>query len=276
LCYNFHMLSRSELEEILDISLSKGGDFADIFIEETAQTSILFEDDKLDKLSSGTDAGAGIRVIDGNTIYYAASEDLSPDSLKEKAAFLSNSIKKAPNKKDIGLKPFLSSLELEVKKRPNTVPINDKVDIVRRANDVARSYGSKVRQVTVRYIDTNQAVTIANSLGRYIEDNRIRTRFTAQIVAAKEGILQTGFEGPGGAVGFELFDIYNPEKVTRKAAERALLMLDAGHAPTGRCCRHRAARPAAPPGSSAAPPRSAAPAAPPARPAACLRPPAPG
>lgn len=228
------MLSRSELEEILNISLSKGGDFADIFIEETAQTSVTFEDNKLDKLSSGTDIGAGIRVFDGNTIYYAASEDILFEPLKEKALFLANSINKNPNKKEISLKPVLSSLEFKIEKRPDSIPIGEKVDIVKRSNDIARSYGNKVRQVTVRYIDTNQGVTIANSLGRYIEDNRIRTRFMVNVVVSKEGVLQTGYEGPGGTVGFELFDMYDVEKTTRKAAERALLMIDAKHAPSGK------------------------------------------
>ena len=228
------MLSQSELEEIIDLSLSKGGDFADIFIEEVSQTSITFEDNKLDKSSTGTDVGAGIRVIDGNTIYYAASEDLSFEPLMAKARFLANSINKGPNKKDIHLKPVVSPLDLKIKKRPDSVPISEKVDIVRKSNDIARSYGSLVRQVTVRYIDTNQAVTIANSLGRYVEDNRVRTRFAVNVVAAKEGVLQTGYEGPGGSVGFELFEIYDAEKITRSAAERALLMLDAKHAPSGK------------------------------------------
>lgn len=113
------MLDQSELEEILDISLSRGGDFADIFIEEVSQTSITFEDNKLDKLSTGTDVGAGIRVIDGDTIYYAASEDLSFEPLKEKAMFLSNSIKKIPNKKEVSLKPVLSPLDFVIRKGPN-------------------------------------------------------------------------------------------------------------------------------------------------------------
>ena len=228
------MLSRTELEEILNAALSKGGDFADIFIEDSFQTSITFEDNKLDKLSSGTDAGAGIRVFDGNVIYYAATEDASFEQLMEKARFLARSINRAPHKKDISLKPSLSSLNFEVKRRPATVPINEKVALVKHSNDIARSYGAKIRQVTIRYIDTNQAVTIANSLGTYVEDNRIRTRFAVNVVAAKDGALQTGYEGPGGAVGFELFETYDPEKTTRMAAERALLMLDAKHAPTGK------------------------------------------
>lgn len=228
------MLSQSQLEEILDTALSKGGEFADIFIEDTAQTSIVFEENKIDKISTGTDIGAGIRVIDGQNIYYAASEDTTFEPLIEKARFLSNSINKNPHRLDVRLKPVMSNLLFEVKKRPGSVPIGEKVEVVSKASSVARSYGNKIRQVTVRYADTSQAITTANSLGLYVEDNRTRTRFTVNVVAAKEGILQTGFEGPGGSVGFELFDIYDPEKISGKAAERALLMLEAKHAPSGK------------------------------------------
>ena len=228
------MLSQSQLQEIIATALSKGGDFADIFIEDTFQTSITFEDNRIDKITSGTDAGAGIRVMDGKTLYYAASEDVNFEPLLEKAKFLASSINKTYKKKEVKLKPAVSPLNFEVKKRPNMIPTADKVAIVSKANDVARSCGKNIRQVTARYIDTNQAVTIANSQGLYVEDNRVRTRFAVNVVAAKDGILQTGFEGPGGTVGFELFELYDPEKITRMAAQRALLMLDARHAPSGR------------------------------------------
>lgn len=228
------MLSQSQLEEILSTALSKGGDFADIFLEETSQTSIIFEENKLDKISTGTDVGAGIRLIDGNSIYYAASEDILFDPLMEKARLLADSINKTQKNKDFSLKPVLSDLNFEIKKRPNMIPVSEKVAITSKSNEIARSYGSKIRQVTIRYSDVNQAVTIANSLGAYVEDNRVRTRFAVNVIAAKQGILQTGFEGPGGTVGFELFDVHDPEKVTRMAAERALMMLEAPHAPAGK------------------------------------------
>jgi len=228
------MLSQSQLEEILSTALSRGGDFADIFIEDTFQTSITFEDNRIDKISSGTDAGAGIRVMDGKTLYYAAAEDVNFEPLLGKAKFLADSINKTFKKKEVKLKPALSPLNFEVKKRPNTVPTGEKAAIVSKANDTARSCGKNIRQVTVRYIDTNQAVTIANSQGLYVEDNRVRTRFAVNVVASKDGMLQTGFEGPGGTVGFELFELYDPEKITRMAADRALLMLEARHAPSGR------------------------------------------
>jgi len=227
------MLSKSEIEELLSTALSKGGDFADIFIEHADQTNILLEDDRIEKINSGLDAGAGIRVIDGDEMYYACSHDVSFESLINKAKELSMSINRSSKKIPISIKPVLSNIKYEIKKRPESVPIGDKVHIVETANKVARSYGKKIRQVAARYADTNQAVTIANSNGLYVEDNRVRTRFYVQITAAKENILQNGYEAPGGTVGFELFEEHDPEALAKKATERALLMLEAKHAPTG-------------------------------------------
>ncbi|MFH1684580.1 MAG: TldD/PmbA family protein, partial [Candidatus Margulisiibacteriota bacterium] len=101
-------------------------------------------------------------------------------------------------------------------------------------NKTARSISDKVKQVTVRYSDSNQAITVANSEGIYVEDNRIRTRYFINVIAEKNGILQTGYEAPGGTVGFELFEQYPPAEYARQAAERALRMLDAPHAPAGK------------------------------------------
>lgn len=227
------MLLKSEMEEILRTSLSGGGDFADIFIEEVYSTSITCEDNKIEKIISGTDAGAGIRVFVGDTIIYGCSQDTSLGSLSKTAKALASEINSKGNNIKFELRPVISPFNLNIKRRPHDVPIEEKVSIVETANRVARSYGGKVKQVIARYIDTNQAVSIANSEGIYIEDNRIRTRFAVNVIAAKENILQTGHEAPGGTVGFELFEEHDPEKVTRVAAQRALLMLDAKHAPAG-------------------------------------------
>ena len=57
------MLSKENLEEILLAALKNGGDFAEIFIEETNTNSVFCEDDKIERIASGVDAGAGIRLI---------------------------------------------------------------------------------------------------------------------------------------------------------------------------------------------------------------------
>ncbi|MFH1541928.1 MAG: TldD/PmbA family protein, partial [bacterium] len=210
-------------------------DFADIFIEESKETSVTCEDNKIEKISSGTEIGAGIRVINGHETAYVATSDTSFASLREAALKISDSIPKGPKAhKTIGLKPQVSTEGLNIKHRPNQVPMDDKTAQVEILNRTARSFGDKVKQVIVRYTDSNQSITVANSEGHYVEDNRIRTRYFINVIAAKNGVLQTGYEAPGGTVGFELFEQYPPEKYAARAAERAIKMLDAPHAPAGK------------------------------------------
>ena len=232
--YNLSVLSRENLEEILATALRSGGDFAEVFIEESTETSISCEDNKIENVNAGTEAGAGIRVISGKEAAYLAASDTSFENLHKLAIEISDSISGSGNVNKVTLKPRPPILISKIKKRPGEVPVEEKAEKVRVLNRTARSYGDKIKQVTVRYADVNQAVTIANSEGVYVEDNRIRTRYFINVIAEKNGILQTGYEAPGGTMGFELFDHYPPEKVARKAADRALLMLSAPHAPAGK------------------------------------------
>lgn len=228
------MLTKENLEEILSTALSNGGDFAEVFIEETNSSSISCEDDKIEKLSSGTDAGAGLRVIAGKETAYIASSDSSFASLREAALKLAGSLSAPKKKHNIDLRPSVPHFSNRIKLRPNEVAIEKKRAKIELLNRTARKFGDRVKQVTVRYADSNQAVTIANSEGIYVEDNRVRSRYFINVIAGKDGILQTGYEAPGGTVGFELFELYPPEEYAAKAAERALKMLEAPHAPAGK------------------------------------------
>ncbi len=227
------MLSKENLEEILAIALSRGGDFADIFIEENVSNSILLEDNRIEKITSGTSSGAGIRIIAGDIISYASTSLVNLEEMKKAAKLVSESIPKQKPKTIKTLKPTISNLAYPIKIRPNEVSIKDKIDPLMLANKTVRKFGDSIKQATIRYGDSNQSITIANSDGIYIEDNRIHSRYFINVIVAKDNILETGYEGPGASCGFELFEKYPIEKFAAKASERALLMLSAPHAPSG-------------------------------------------
>jgi len=228
------MLSKTQLEEILYEALKTGGESAEVFLEETNSTQIVLEDNRIEKITNGLDAGAGIRLISGKEIYYGASTDMNVESLRKLAKTVGQSCRDGARPHPaIDLKPTISDLPYPIKIRPHEVPIDEKVSKLELANKAARSFGDKIKQVTVRYADSNQGVTIANSEGVYVEDNRIRTRFFVNVIAADGGVIQTGYEAPGKSCGFEFFEKYDPEKLARLATERALMMLTAPPAPSG-------------------------------------------
>jgi TldD protein len=227
------VIEKKQLQEILDVALAKGGDFADIYLEEKVTTSVSCEAKKIERINSGRDIGAGIRVISGENTSYAYTNDLSMASLKKLAETVAQAAKGSKNA-TIALTRVNPSLELKVEQLPDQIDIDDKVSLVLQAEKIAWSIDERIKQVSIGYGDVVQKVTIANSQGDLAEDERVRTRFMVNAVAAGDGVMQTGFDAVGGFSGFEFYDQHSPEEVAESAVKRALTMLEADPAPAGK------------------------------------------
>jgi TldD protein len=230
-------------EKILQEALSEGGDFADLFFEQTQSVAIICEEDRIEKVISGEDIGVALRILfDGRTIY-SFTNQTSEEALLLLAKSLSRIIKEEganrtsplfhSRRSPAPLSPA-STARCRVEKHPNAFSIAEKVSMVKRANEVARKQDGRVRQARVLYRDVSQRLSIANSEGTLTEGERVGTIFSVQVVSADGDRVQTGYEPAGGTIGFELFDLHPPEEVARAAAQRSLLMLTARKAPMGR------------------------------------------
>lgn len=229
-----HVLGKNELEKILDAALNEGGDFADVFIDKRLTTSIGCEDNRIERVNSGIDIGAGVRVVIGDTTSYAYTNDISFHGLMQIASVASRAAKEKRKSTETTITRKIPEFDFEIEFPPDAVPVADKVEQVKRANSAARRANELIKQVSVGYGDVIQDVIIANSEGTFVEDRRIRTRFVVNAVAAHSGVYQTGFESFGGAQGFEIFRQNSVEDLAEAAAKRALLLLDADSAPAGK------------------------------------------
>ena len=228
------MIAELDFSKILKQALKRGGDLAELFLEKTSTCSVVCEDDRIERIITGTDAGVGLRVIFDHKTSYGYCNALSQKGLEELANSVSSAVGAKAEPVDIQLATKPSSSSLEVRLLPDGIPMSQKVSMVEKANQRARSRDQRVRPVKVVYGDYNQKVTVANSKDVFVEDNRIGTIFLVQVVSVQDGITQTGYEPVGGSIGFELFDAYSPEQVADIAANRSLLMLEAREAPMGR------------------------------------------
>lgn len=228
------MLDHFDISEILKTSLKNGGDFADIFYEYVQPTSIVCEDGKIEKIISGIDVGVGLRVIYRGKTAYAYTNRITNEGLFEIADAVSYACQGRVFEKDISLMVKSPVIPYSIKRLPQEVSINEKVALVKKADDVARSGDRRIKQVKVVYVDSVRRIAVANTVGELVEDHRTGIMFAVQVVAAKDDVIQTGYEPIGGFIGFELFEEYPPEKVAEIASNRALKMLQARRAPGGR------------------------------------------
>jgi TldD protein len=219
---------------LLRNALSRGGEYADLFVEDRRQTSLVLEDGRLEKILSGCEAGAGIRLIFRGRTFYAYSNDLSEAALMQAAREVSRAAAGGGGTVVMDLRVRKPLIDFSVGLSPEEVPMERKIDVVRTVDRVARGYDSRIKQVSAIYRDSSQKVNIATSEGFLAEDERIYTTAVVQVIAASGDIIQTGYEPVGGLLGFELFDHNDMAEVSLKAARRAVMMLEARKAPGGR------------------------------------------
>jgi len=75
------LVSKEVLENTLAQAMSRGGEFAEVFVEDRATSSAVLDQRRIEELSSGRDRGAGIRVVVGETTGFAHTADLSESGL---------------------------------------------------------------------------------------------------------------------------------------------------------------------------------------------------
>jgi len=213
---------------ILSELLSGGGEFGELFYERSVSTRLKLEDRKLDELTFGHDEGVGLRLIKDGRTYYGYTARLTLESVLELARELARGNASAPVA--VGKRHFEGRIPAELD--PESCSLSYRAELLRRAEETARSLGPQVKQVLSVLADKSREILVVNSLGESAHDLQKRVVFFTEVVASDGKLLQRGYESTGGTGGFELI-ADKVEEVARKAAKRALLGLKARPAPAG-------------------------------------------
>ncbi|MDH5719705.1 MAG: TldD/PmbA family protein [Spirochaetia bacterium] len=224
-------MNTNKAQNIIQAGLEAGADFSEIFIEETRSSSLSLKDGKVETAFSGISYGIGIRLLFNTEVLYAFTsnddEEILISMVKELAKSREGSSLKTVH--EISFKEALIDDIHLIRKDPAKTPLSNKLELIKRANISARETDSKIVQAAARAIDSVRHIKIFNSEGLSVSDSQTRCRFVVSATAANSSERFEASESPGELRGFEFFDHLNVEKCAREAAERALLMLDAGY-----------------------------------------------
>jgi len=76
------MIEHIPFQKILKEALREGGEYADLFFEQTQSIAIICEEDRIEKVIAGLDIGVGLRILlDGRTIYSFTNQISEEDLL---------------------------------------------------------------------------------------------------------------------------------------------------------------------------------------------------
>jgi TldD protein len=227
-------LLASELaERVIERALGRGGDFADLYVEDRSGFSLALDDRRIERPQWGRERGAAVRVVSGDATYFGHVDGLAEEDLLHVAGSVAGAVgTEARSARGLPGDPAAPPVH-EVRLAPDAVEPARKADLLRICDERARGASGEVAQVSAGYAEARRRVEVFNSEGRAAADDRTRIRLTVQVVARRDGHVETGHETRGGHAGYELLE-RNPEEVADSAARKALTMLDAVDAPTGR------------------------------------------
>jgi len=222
---------------VVERALRHGGDFAELYVEDRHGFAVSLDDGRVERPRGGSERGASVRVVLGEATYFGHVDGLAEGSLLELAGSVAAGVRaqRRGGESRCGARPMRRSGARghAVAEPPQEVAAERKVELLRAGDAAARAAGDAIAQATVGYAESRRIVEVYNSDGLAAADDRTRTRLSVQAIARRDGRVETGSETRGGHAGFELVGDA-AEEIAGAATRKALTMLDAVDAPTGR------------------------------------------
>ncbi|MFH1573990.1 MAG: TldD/PmbA family protein [Acidobacteriota bacterium] len=225
---------RDMLARTLRKALEKGGDFAEVYIENRISRSITMEESKFKSAVYGVSRGAGVRVIAGDKTGYAFTEEINEESLLRAAAVASYVARNGQVLQPVSLREASRDSFVTVKMKLQDIADDRRLEVMRRSHQAALDYDARIKLARVSYYDEVKGRTIANSEGLYVSDALPLVSYGVSALGVGDGTRHMGGKRVSLHCGFEVFDCVTPEDIAGEAAREAVAMLAAQDAPAGR------------------------------------------
>jgi TldD protein len=218
--------------KLLEIALSRGGDFADLFFEYRVSGSLTFEEGITRSAARGTSLGLGVRVQRGEATGYAYVEDLAWESMK-RAAETAARIASGSAGGVADLRALTLTDRYAARVPTLEAPGKEKRALLERASAAALAQDSRVKKVEASFAEEVREVIVATSLGAYAHDVQPLFRFGVRVIVEDRGVRESGRSGGGGRTTLGYFDDASPERHASEAVRQAMVLLDGRKAPAG-------------------------------------------
>ncbi len=229
------MIKKSTIEEVLDISMSTGARFAEVFVENKKVQTLNMVNGLVENTIGGINEGVGIRLFDGMTALYAYTNDIRRESLLKVASELAMAVSNRGSKGIV--LPFIDKIienKHIIKNIPTSLHKKEAVNFLKEVHNGSKAYSELITETAGTYLSNVQNVLIANSEGVFVEDERVTTRVLLSATATKGDDKQVGYVAPGAMAGFEFIESLDSKNLTLEISERAIKMVNADFCPSGK------------------------------------------
>jgi TldD protein len=222
------------LRALAEITSHKVDD-ADLYFQYTRSEGWSLEEGIVKTGSFSIDQGVGVRAVSGEKTAFAYSDDISEASLLDAARTVRTISAGGGNgKAQVGEKKIAGGRSLYQGLDPiATLDSTAKVQLLERAEKLARSKDPRVAQVMAGLASEYDVVMVARADGTLAADVRPLVRMSITVIAEQNGRREMGSGGGGGRFGLGYFDDAQVETYVNDAVNAALTNLESRPAPAG-------------------------------------------
>ena len=210
-----------------------GADDGELFLERCRSEVISFDDGRLRTSSFDASEGFGLRAVQGETVGYAHSTEVSEQAMRRATGTVRLAIGAGGG--SLAAAPQATNQKLYSDHNPlsdSTFPA--KIDILREIDAYARGLDRRVVQVSATIAASHQEVVILRTDAPDVSDSRPMVRMNVSIIVEQDGQRQTGYVGGGGRYGLNgMLEPTHWQPLVREALRIAVVNLLAIPAPAG-------------------------------------------
>ena len=218
---------------VMAAALARGGEYCDIFFQNTLSNSIRVEDNIVNAASTGIQLGVGIRVLKGDQTGYSFTEDLSLNSMQaaaRTAANIASGNKRIPPT-ELKVKDLTNYYQTELSYEE--VGVKDKVDLLMSLNDAIFQQDQRVIKAGIRYSDSENYILIANSLGEFVTDYQPMIRLISFCTAEQDGKRESNYFDYAARDDFHFLTPERLKRMPKECVSRTVKLFDAKPSPAG-------------------------------------------
>jgi len=216
---------------LADILRGVASDYADIRLEESEQTRIVYRGRDLDEIGRAFERGGCIRVFHrGN--WGSASFNAVDEKLKGLAKEVAAQVEALPPRPETlsELPPFTDAVTVPEAEDPRRVPLAEKHALIRHYNDILLKTAG-ITTTQSMYHDAFRETAFLSTDDRYITQEAVHSGFSCRAVARDGTNVQEYSDSFGKTRGFA--SLANREPLVERIAKVALDLLKAEPVPAG-------------------------------------------
>lgn len=220
------MLSKNEIQDILQKSLNKGFDFVELFFEDKVYTTLKIMNKEVIKYETGNIYGVGIRLLKKTDEIYIYTNKINHKNI---LSLIEEYYNENKNKKIIEIIQLGESKKIDnnIKIPFNNWSVSEKITKIMKLSQIIKEYDEKIIKSIINLEEKEQNVLIANSKGVYQKDFRPYINCSMAAIAKDGQNMEEFYSNEGGSMGLEFFNIINFEAQAKQVAQKAIMLLTA-------------------------------------------------